>query len=132
MSNLPWGAEYRSDAPWNQSDPDYKEFDIEVTQTLRKSVKISTSNYEEEWDEDYDDEGGRHAYRICDTSNVDWQEEYSDNNHYTPQELIELFGKYLRHMLGEMVQVSVNPSTLKRLIQECENWEEDDIEFEEP
>ena len=50
----PAGAEYDRNAPWNQSDPESREFDIEVIDSILLSATITTDNYIEEIDEDED------------------------------------------------------------------------------
>lgn len=121
-------------APWNQSDLEEKEFDVTCSQTLSKTSTVFTSNYtpgaveaEREWDED-----GYHTVYVRDpddTSNVIWSEEWHDNDHYTPLQLIELFQKYLLDEVNGSCTVNKNNTYLNHLISECNNWTEDETEY---
>lgn len=46
LSNVPMGAEYNSNAPWNQEDNHEKEIEVTVSVTLSKSIKIKVNDYE--------------------------------------------------------------------------------------
>lgn len=41
----PMGAEYDSNAPWNQSEPSEEEIEVFVSITLSKSVRIKINDY---------------------------------------------------------------------------------------
>ena len=121
MSQSEW-----DNAPWNQSDPEEKEFEVTVSQTLSKSTTVTTSDYipggyfqETEWDID-----GYHTitcHEPDDTSDTDWKKAYN-NEHYTPLELIQEF----KEMLEKNTPI---PETRRKyLIDECMNWIEDDLE----
>lgn len=125
----PEGAYNDPSAPYNQYEPDEKEFDVTCSQTLSKTVTVYTTNYEDEVDEEYDDEGHKCGYYWCDTSSVDWKEEYAENDYHTPAQLIALFKRYLEDMVNGTETSSKSPSFLKRLIEECDGWCEDDTEF---
>lgn len=45
MSNLPLGAEYDSNAPWNQEDNPEREIEVLVSITMSKTVKVKVSDY---------------------------------------------------------------------------------------
>ena len=134
--NYPPGADNEY-APWNEPEVPEKEFDMTCCQTLSKTVSVWTNNYNpgaSGVDYEPDDEGGYCAvgwHDDDDTSDTNWADEYHDNDHYTPQQLIELFKRYLEHMLDDKVQVSTAPSQIKHLIQECEDWQEDETEYVE-
>lgn len=121
MSQSEW-----DNAPWNQSDPEEKEFEVTVSQTLSKSTTVTTSDYvpggyfsETEWDID-----GYHTitcHEPDDTSDTDWRSAYN-NEHYTPLGLIQEF----KEMLEKNTPI---PETRRKyLIDECMNWIEDDLE----
>lgn len=134
--HYPAGADNEM-APWNEESIPEKEFDVTCCQTLSKTVTVYTDNYTpgaSGVDYEPDDEGGYTAvgwHDDDDTSDTNWADEYHDNDHYTPQQLIELFKRYLEHMLDDKVQVSTSPSQIKHLIQECEDWQEDETEYVE-
>ena len=128
--NYPAGAD-TPDAPWNQSDPEEKEFDVTCSQSLSKTATVITNNYVPggEWCE-YDDGITIGGHDPDDTSDTDWAEEYHDNEHYTPLQLIELFKQHLENELNRMAEVK-NEKWIKHLIEECSGWTEDEIEYVE-
>lgn len=121
MSQSEW-----DNAPWNQSDPEEKEFEVTVSQTLSKSITVTTSDYipggyfpETEWDID-----GYHTitcHEPDDTSDTDWRSAYN-NEHYTPLGLIQEFKEMLEK------NTPIPETRRKHLIDECMNWIEDDLE----
>lgn len=128
------GSYYDSSAPWNQSDPDEKEFDVTCSQTLSKTVSVCTSNYipgASGVDYEPDGEGGYDAvgwHDDDDTSDTDWAEEYHNNDYHTPLQLIGL----LKQVLEENMQhglVFKSPEFTNSIIKECEGWAEDETEY---
>ena len=126
-SNYPLMSQSEWDnAPWNQSDPEKKEFEVTVSQTLSKSTTVTTSDYipggyfpETEWDID-----GYHTitcHEPDDTSDTDWKKAYN-NEHYTPLGLIQEFKEMLEK------NTPIPETRRKHLIDECMNWIEDDLE----
>lgn len=142
--NYPCGAD-TPDAPWNQEDVPEKEFEIQVSQTLVKTCDVITDKYipgPSGVDYDSDDEGGCVAIgwnEPDDTSDVDWEHEYAENDHYTPLELINKFKEHLEREWDAIkdVEDAKDAETrrkkreIKHLIEECYGWEKDDTEFEE-
>ena len=135
-SNYPPGAEHDPNAPYNQVDVPEKEFDVTCSQSLSKTVTVITNNYipgASGVDYEPDDEGGYCAvewHDPDDTSDTNWGNEYHDNEHYTPLQLIELFKKHLENELIRMGEVK-NKRRIEHLIEECSNWKEDDTEYVE-
>ena len=126
-SNYPLMSQFEWDsAPWNQNDPEEKEFEVTVSQTLSKSTTVTTSDYipggyfpETEWDID-----GYHTitcHEPDDTSDTDWKKAYN-NEHYTPLGLIQEFKEMLEK------NTPIPETRRKHLIDECMNWIEDDLE----
>ena len=68
------GAEHDPQAPWNQSDPEPRQYDCEVTVTLQKTMPVNTVNYIEEAPEFPDYFGG------VDLSEVNWEDEYRESS----------------------------------------------------
>ena len=134
--NYPPGADNEY-APWNEPSVPEKEFDMTCCQTLSKTVTVYTDNYipgASGVDYEPDDEGGYCAvgwHDPDDTSDTNWADEYHANDYHTPLQLIELFKRYLQHMLDDKVQVSTSTSYIKHLIEECEDWSEDETEYVE-
>ena len=142
--NYPCGAD-TDDAPWNQVEVPDKKFEIQVSQTLVKTCDVVTNKYipgPSGVDYDSDDEGGTITIGYQepdDTSDVDWEKEFSENWHYTPLELINKFKEYLEREWDALkdVEDAKDAETrrkkreIKHLIDECDGWENDYTEFEE-
>lgn len=142
--NYPPGAD-GPDAPWNEVPVPEKGFDIIASQTLVKTCEVITDKYipgASGVDYDSDDEGGCVAIgwnEPDDTSDVNWQTEFSENWHYTPLELINKFKEYLEKEWDVLkyaaeandAETRQRKREVKHLIDECEGWEVDDTDFEE-
>ena len=126
--DYPMGAD-TPDAPWNEPILPEKEFEVTCCQTLSKTTSVITNNYipGATWVECEDGMtiGGQDP---DDTSGINWGEEYHENDHYTPLQLITLFKKYLENDLNRMGEVK-NEKRIKHLIEECEEWTEDETEY---
>jgi hypothetical protein len=133
--NYPAGADNEM-APWNEPSIPEKDFNITCSQSLSKTVTVTTNNYipgASGVDYEPDGEGGCSAvgwHDPDDTSDTNWADEYHDNDHYTPLQLIELFKKHLENELNRMAEVK-NEKWIKHLIEECSDWIEDDTEYVE-
>ena len=140
---FPAGAEFDPSAPYNEPTVPDKEFDVTCSQTLSKTVSVWTDNYipgASGVDYEPDDEGGYYAsgwQDPDDTSDTNWAEEYHDNDHYTPIQLIELYKNTLKEQLKSwegMEDTASARTQIKRiehLIEECSNWVEDETEYKE-
>lgn len=138
MDNYPMmSASELSRAPWIQEEPPEKSFEVTCSQSLSKTVTVTTNNYipgASGVDYERDDEGGYYAsawHDDPDTSNTNWAEEYHDNDYHTPLQLIGLFAKYLKEEI-ECSHIDTpirNPKVMQRLLEECEGWCEDDTEY---
>lgn len=119
--HYPMGAD-NENSPWNQTEPPEKEFDICISQSLSKSVKVSTSNYTPYYEEET-------GYTYPETDNTDWREVCDECGVYTPLELIQEFKK----VLEENIETATGMRKYKylNLIKECEGWIEDEIEIVE-
>ena len=137
------GADNAS-APWNEPQIPEKDFEITCSQSLSRTAVVTTKNYipgASGVDYEPDDEGG---YCACgwqdpdDTSDTNWDDEYTANGYKTPLELISMLQEYLEKDLRE-IQKDMLPNDrsfkatqvrkLKGLIEECECWTEDETEF---
>lgn len=132
----PAGAYNDTNAPYNQEDVPEKEFEITCSQTLSRTVTVTTNNYvpgASGVDYEPDGEGG---YDACgwqdpdDTSDTDWANEYHDNDYHTPLQLIQLLKQVLENDLQHGI-VFKSPRFTQDLINECEGWTEDETEFVE-
>lgn len=108
-------------APWRQKDQEPREFGCLCSQTLSKVVPVFSNGYTLIPEDGIVD---------VETSTIDWKEEYHENDHYTPIQLLELFQKLLRNQLGED-NFNKSRAYLQHLIEECELWCEDETEFME-
>lgn len=124
--NYPPGAINDPNAPWNEKETPEKEFEVCITQTLSKTVKVTTNDYIP--DGGIDDDG--HYYFDADTSDTDWKKAYK-GNHYTPLELIEKFRDFLKSTLQDPLGGTLKYAHRIMLIEECENWIEDETEIVE-
>ena len=113
-------------APWNQSDPKERDFEVTVSQTLSKTVTVITNDY---YDEVIEEKHNDLVEHNIDTTDTDWEQAYHENDYHTPEQLILLFKRYLEAELGGKQDIPKSPSYLKHLIKECEDWCEDDIEY---
>jgi len=145
--NYPAGADNEY-APWNEESIPEKDFDVTCSQSLSKTVTVTTNNYipgASGVDYEPDDEGGCCAvgwHDPDDTSDTDWEEEYHGSNHYTPLQLIQKFKEFLEADLEKTNKEiaegenhspirKARKSLLKHLIEECDNWSEDETEYVE-
>jgi len=118
----PPGAEYDSNAPYNQIDNNPQSFDVTVVTTLSKDTSVETTDYTPCVDEDED---GKHLYYEFD--NVCWCSEY-EQQHKSILELLSIFQEELQDKLEK----TTDPSEIERinyLISECNGWVEDDLEI---
>lgn len=115
MSQSQWDS-----APWSQSEPPERDFDILVSQTLSKSTMITTSDYIPE----YDEEDGR---TYANTEYTEWKQTFNDSGCYTPLELIEEFKKWLEEELPTLEGKKLRQA--KIFIEECEDWQDDETEI---
>ncbi len=126
MDNYPMmSASELERAPWTQKDNPEKSFEITCSQSLSKTVKVVTNNYNHVVE--------REAYnRIYeeydDTSDTDWAEEYHSNDYHTPLQLIQLLEKVLERDLEQGI-VFKSPKFTEAIINECKDWSEDETAY---
>ena len=130
--DYPSGAD-TPDAPWNEVDVPEQDFNVTCSQTLSKTVTVTTNNYipgASGVDYESDEDGG---YAVSwhdpdDTSNTDWANEYHDNDYHTPLQLIQLLKQVLETDLQHGI-VFKSPKFTQDLINECADWQEDETEY---
>lgn len=136
----PPGAEHDPRAPWNEPVIPDREFDVCISQSLSKNLKVITNDYTSEkivepWN------------GICeetiDTSDTNWNDVYKEQRHLTPLELIETFKDILVLDLAKAHEDAKSSNSvvaglaqrqakrLEHLISECENWTNDETEIVE-
>lgn len=113
----PPGAEFDPNAPYNEISIPEKEFEVTITQTLDKTVKVSTSDYIIEQE-------GEHS--CINTEDTDWLKVYM-SNHETLPKLLAILRSYILKDL-EYGDSRYSKKHLEYLLQECEDWIETDIE----
>jgi hypothetical protein len=133
-SNYPPGVSDNTiGAPWNEPVVPDEEFEVTCSQSLSKTVTVTTNNYipgASGVDYERDDEGGTYAspwHDDPDTSDTNWAEEFSCS-HYTPLQIISKCGELCKYLLDRnMTSYGIN--SLKRLLEECSDWTEDETEY---
>jgi hypothetical protein len=131
--NYPAGADNEM-APWNEPSIPEEDFEITCSQSLSKTVTVTTNNYipgTSGVDYERDDEGGTYVspwHDDPDTSDTDWAEEYHSNDYHTPLQLIQLLKQVLENDLKSGI-VFKSPKFTQDLINECEGWTEDETEY---
>ena len=123
----PAGAYDDPSAPYNSVDVPEKDFEITCTQTLSKSVIVTTDNYIP-GGYGVDEDGGYQD--PDDTSDTCWADEYAENDYHTPAQLIALFHRYLQDEFERPGIAVREPSFMKRLMEECEDWYVDEEDYE--
>ena len=111
-SNLPMGASCDPRAPWNEVEPDARNFDVEFMCLMRKKCEVSTSDYTMTWEGEPD------------TSDTDWKGAY-ESDHYTPLELIGEFKKLIDKVYDALPIKERRKYNILR--EECDGWDDDDI-----
>lgn len=106
--SFPTGTEYNPFAPWNMKRPNLHNYTATVSQTLSKYVNIESVESSKQ--------------------DVNWKDEYHDNDHYTPLQLIEIFKRYLEQDILRFGD-AINKNWYKHLVKECSGWVEDDYEI---
>ena len=143
FDNYPPGAANDPNAPYNEPVISEKEFEVTCSQSLSRTATVWTNNYipgASGVDYEPDGEGGYCAsswYDDPDTSDTNWADEYHDNDHYTPLELINKFKEHLMKQWDTLKDAEEANDTktkyekreIQHLIEECEGWIEDETEY---
>lgn len=134
LSNYPDGlSDNTPGAPWNDPIVPEKDFDVTCSQTLSKTVTVTTNNYipgASGVDYEPDDEGGYYAsswHDPDDTSDTDWKKEYS-LCHETIPSLLNILKEYIKKDL-EYGDSKFSKEHLEYLLEECDGWIVDEEEF---
>ena len=132
----PPGAEFDPSAPYNQEEVPDEDFEITCSQSLSKTVTVTTNNYipgASGVDYERDDEGGTIAipyHEDPDTSDTNWADEYREE-HLTPLELIKKLRSLLLDIDSDALKSNPCYQHKQYYIDECSNWTEDETEFVE-
>lgn len=118
----PAGAYSDPNAPYNECDVPERDFDIRVTVTLVHDTTVTTDKYCPEYDEET-------GHTDADTSDTDFRDVY-EKNCYNVTQLMAYLKEY-----AERDMASDKPSKpkwqLRRIIDECDNWDIEETEVEE-
>ena len=124
--NYPAGAD-TPDAPWNQSEPDDKEFLVDVEYILQKNnVTVTTKDYRPEVvinDEE--------IVEPLDTSDTNWENAYEESGHLTIQELLNELKEYVKADMQTCSPNTCKGAYLKRVLEDCDGWELYDKEYKQ-
>ena len=124
--NYPAGAD-TPDAPWNQSEPDDKDFLVDVEYILqKKNVKVTTKDYKPEVvikDEE--------IIEPLDTSDTNWENAYEESGHLTIQELLNELKEYVKADMQTCSPNTCKGAYLKRVLEDCDGWELYDKEYKQ-
>ena len=124
--NYPAGAD-TPDAPWNQSEPDDKDFLVDVEYILqKKNVKVTTKDYRPEVvinDEE--------IVEPLDTSDTNWENAYEESGHLTIQELLNELKEYVKADMQTCSPNTCKGAYLKRVLEDCDGWELYDKEYKQ-
>lgn len=121
----PAGAYNDSSAPYNEPLIPEKEFEVTCSQTLSKTASIYTDDYIPQCDEGCEDGIGYHD-EWTDTSETDWKKAYNDVA-MTPLDIINACETLAKHLLEQGI-THIGHLYMKELIEECQDWNEDDYE----
>ena len=117
----PPGAEFDSDAPYNQVELPEREIEVTISVTLSKTVKVTVDDYDV--DEGADESG---YYRDYDYSECDLHKAVEDQV-VLPQNLAEFTERMFNQDLN--LKAAGMPKYLKGAIADCKGWNADEIEI---
>ena len=122
----PLGAD-TPNAPWNETELDPVEKEVEFSCTMMRTATVETNNYiPGTWEKDEDGNGYRDDDDFSDT---DWLAEFKDT-YRTPHQLIEILRDTAK-TLAEGKIPTKSAAYWKDVIADCETWKIDDEYSEE-
>lgn len=107
-------------APWNDKDNGKLAFDVEVSCTLTRNIRLKTDDYEEH---------GFCGDVTYDTSETDWEKAYEDCGYLSIKELLENLKAYVEEDLQKCSSNSLESAYLKRILASCEGWHTEETKF---
>ena len=105
-------------APWNESDPDPIEVNVEVTTLVKNNLIVTTTEYERTEDG---------IELLCTYKDV--EEAVTEQCHLVP-ELMQMLANYVKAELDSGA-TGKRKWHLQEVLACCEGWEQTDIEVEE-
>lgn len=123
-SNYPHMSQSEWDnAPFNEPMIPEKNFDLGVTVTLARNVKVCTNNYTPELDEES-------GCTYANTENTEWVKEYNEKC-YTIPELLETLKDYVKQDLERYNGSRHKEMQLKEILEACDGWRVKELAVEE-
>lgn len=121
----PEGSYNDPNAPYNEVDVPEREFEVNVSVTLHKDFdKVTTDDYTPE----FDDEDGR-VY--ANTEDTDWNKAY-ECQHKSITDMLLILKKYVEKDIEEYKKQGKRvPQSLTDLLDDCTDWEQEDIDVTE-
>ena len=116
----PPGAEFDSQAPYNQVDLPEREIEVTISVTLSKTVKVMVDDYEVEEDADEDGRYLSYNYDNCNLYRA------VEDQVVLPQNLAEFTERMFNHDLN--LKAAGMPKYLKDAIADCKDWSVDEME----
>lgn len=104
--NYPLGARNDPCAPYNQKEPPELEFEVTISQTFSKTVKVKTSDYVED---------------------TNWVEIYQEQ-HFTLQDLLGELKSIAQEKFNLVGEHTSQGKHLKSIIEACDDWHNDETE----
>lgn len=113
----PAGAEFDKDAPYNQFEPDLREFDVDVVVSFSISAPVHSIDYTAEKDFDEDDEG--HCFEVV---------EYS----YDGSPVLDFTGEYmsLADAIGQVMPLIKDDPKYEKVIKTFDLYANAECEYE--
>ena len=132
--NYPLGAEYNSNAPWNQTNPESVKVEVTISQSLSRSTTIEVTDYTATKYDDIEYEEDGYINRIggidYDFSDSDLKGAYEEQE-YTIPELLDYLKADLIVDINECSKESGKRKALQHILNCCEGWEVDETEVVE-
>lgn len=116
----PPGAEFDTNAPYNQVELPEREIEVTVSVTLSKTVKVVVDDYQIEEDADEDGRCFNYDFSECDLHKA------VEDQVVLPQNLAEFTERMFNQDLN--LKEAGMPKHLKGAIADCKGWNVDEIE----
>lgn len=123
----PPGAEHDPNAPYNQSDPDPVEKEVNYSCTMQRAATVETTDYAPGYRER--DEDGYAVHEGDDFSDTDWLTEFKEQ-YRNPAALIEIL-RETAALLADGKMPDKPAKYWREVATDCEAWEIDEEYAEE-
>lgn len=121
----PPGAEFDSNAPYNEPIIPEQDFEVDVEYVLqKKNVKVTTDDYCQEFEYET-------GCVNANTEDTDWENAYNNSGHFTIQEMLDELKEYVKADMQTCSPNTCKGAHLKRLLEDCDGWELYDKSYSE-